>query len=216
MKINFLDESSHLVLVLAPHTDDGEFGCGGAISRLIAQGNRVIYVAFSAAEKSVPEGLPTDTLRHEVVAATKALGISPEDCHCLNFEVREFQAYRQDILEEMVKLNRLYAPEVIFMPSQFDTHQDHAVISAEGFRAFKKSTVLGYEVPWNNLRFNNNCFIKLLAEDVDKKIAALSCYESQRGKDYATPEFVRALAHTRGVQVGVQYAECFEAIRLVI
>ena len=66
------------------------------------------------------------------------------------------------------------------------------------------------------MRFNNNCFIKLLAEDVDKKIAALSCYESQRGKDYATPEFVRALAHTRGVQVGVQYAECFEAIRLVI
>ena len=39
------------VLVLAPHTDDGELGCGGAISNFLDSGKKVFYVAFSSAEK---------------------------------------------------------------------------------------------------------------------------------------------------------------------
>ena len=37
------------ILVLAPHTDDGEFGCGGTIAKLIDQGKNVFYAAFSTA-----------------------------------------------------------------------------------------------------------------------------------------------------------------------
>ena len=43
------------ILVLAPHTDDGELGLGGTISRLIEDGKKVTYVAFSTAQQSVPE-----------------------------------------------------------------------------------------------------------------------------------------------------------------
>ena len=39
------------VLVLAPHTDDGEIGCGGTIARFIEEGADVYYVAFSSAKK---------------------------------------------------------------------------------------------------------------------------------------------------------------------
>ena len=46
------------VLVLAPHTDDGEFGCGGTMARLVEAGADVRYVAFSIATKSLPRGLP--------------------------------------------------------------------------------------------------------------------------------------------------------------
>ena len=48
------------VLVLAPHTDDGELGCGGFIAKLIELGSKVTYAAFSTAEESVPEGFPKD------------------------------------------------------------------------------------------------------------------------------------------------------------
>ena len=44
------------VLVLAPHTDDGEFGCGGTMARLVEAGSDVRYVAFSIATRSLPEG----------------------------------------------------------------------------------------------------------------------------------------------------------------
>ena len=65
----------HTVLVLGPHTDDGEFGCGGTIARLIEEGKEVFYATFSCAEESVPEGLPKDILLKEVKAASKILGI---------------------------------------------------------------------------------------------------------------------------------------------
>lgn len=41
------------VLVLAPHTDDGELGAGGFISKLIEEGSEVFYVAFSTAAESI-------------------------------------------------------------------------------------------------------------------------------------------------------------------
>ena len=46
------------VLVLSPHIDDGEFGCGGTIARLSREGYEVFYAAFSTAETSVPAGYP--------------------------------------------------------------------------------------------------------------------------------------------------------------
>ena len=66
------------ILVLAPHTDDGELGLGGTISKLIELGKKVTYVAFSTAQQSVPEGFPKDILKTEVKKATAQLGISPE------------------------------------------------------------------------------------------------------------------------------------------
>lgn len=203
------------ILVLAPHTDDGEFGCGGTIVKLLDSGCRVIYVAFSAAEQSVPDGFPNDILRHEVKAATKVLGIKPDDCMALHFNVRRFPEERQQILDEMIRLNREYKPSVVFLPSPHDTHQDHSVIAQEGFRAFKKTTILGYEAPWNNLTFTTNCFYSLEERHLSTKIEALKCYESQMGRSYATEEFIRSLAIMRGTQIGQRYAEAFEAIRIV-
>lgn len=203
-------------LVLAPHTDDGEFGCGATIARLRKEDVDVVYVAFSAAEESVPAGLPRDTLRHEVKAATSVLGIPSEQCLVLDFKVRTFPSARQEILETMVELNRTYQPSVVFLPSPNDTHQDHAVVAAEGFRAFKRTTMLGYELPWNNLDFRTSCFVNVDEAFVQNKCDALARYVSQRHRSYASEEFVRALALMRGTQIGQRYAEAFEVIRWVI
>lgn len=204
-----------IVLVLAPHTDDGEFGCGGTIVQLIAQGYRVVYVAFSAAEQSVLPQFPRDILRHEVVVATGALGIRAKDCFVLDFSVRRFPEFRQDILEKMVLLNKEYQPDIVFLPSIQDTHQDHLVIAQEGFRAFKKTTMLAYEVPWNNLDFRTTCFYVISEEQLKTKIKALQCYQSQVHRSYVTEEFIRSLAITRGTQISQRYAEVFEVVRLI-
>jgi len=204
------------VLVLAPHTDDGEFGCGGTIARYAAEGVRVIYVAFSAAEQSVLAHLPKDILRKEVRKATAVLGIADEDCIVLDFEVRRFPELRQGILDKMIELNRLYEPDVVFLPSANDTHQDHQTIAQEGFRAFKRTTMLGYEVPWNNLDFRTSCFVAIKPEHLEKKMEAIQMYESQAHRTYSKPEFIRSLAVTRGVQIGAMYAETFEVVRWLL
>jgi LmbE family N-acetylglucosaminyl deacetylase len=102
------------------------------------------------------------------------------------------------------------------MPNVNDIHQDHQTIYAEGLRAFKQTTILGYELPWNNLIFTTNTFIKLDEANIKQKIAALNEYKSQSSRTYLNEDFIRSLARTRGVQIGTDYAEAFELVRWII
>ncbi len=204
------------ILVLGAHTDDGEFGCGGSIAKFSSAGHRVIYVAFSAAEQSVLPHLPRDILRKEVKAATRELGIDERDCRVFDFEVRRFPEFRQGVLDRMIDLNKELSPDMVLLPSQNDFHQDHRTVAQEGFRAFKRTTMLGYEAPWNNLDFRTSCFVELDEDDLARKISALGRYESQKHRSYSDPDFIRSLAITRGVQIGKRYAEVFEVVRWII
>lgn len=105
------------VLLLSPHTDDGELGCGATIAKLVERGHRVVSVAFSAAEESVPDGFPKDILGTENRLACAKLGIAPEDSIVLDFRVRTFPENRQRILDTMLQLNREYEPALVFLPS---------------------------------------------------------------------------------------------------
>lgn len=209
-------EAFDTVLVLAPHTDDGELGCGGTIHRLTELGKRVIYVAFSTCEESVPEGFPKDILAKEVRKATAELGIPGDDLRILDYRVRHFPSVRQDILEDMVKLNRELKPDLVFCPSSYDIHQDHGTISMEAKRAFKNTTILGYEFIWNNFQFSSQCFVNLSEENIVRKVAAMEQYQSQSKRLYAKDKLIRGIANYRGLQVGLEYAEAFEVIRWIV
>lgn len=204
------------ILILAPHTDDGELGCGATIAKLIEEGNRVCYAAFSACQQSVLKNFPEDILITEVKAATAKLGINSNDLFLYDFEVRTFNYRRQEILDVIIKLRSLLKPDIIFIPSINDLHQDHFTIANEGIRAFKNSTILCYEMPWNNLNFNTTCFFKLTEEQLNIKIEALKEYKSQAHRSYINENFVKSLSRVRGVQVGCEYAETFEIVRWIV
>jgi LmbE family N-acetylglucosaminyl deacetylase len=202
-------------LVLAPHTDDGEFGCGGTMARLVEEGTEVRYVAFSIATRSLPPGFPPDTLRHEVAAATAELGIPAANLAVLDFDVRTFPQNRQEILELLIELWHDWQPDVVFQPSLHDIHQDHQTIAAEGLRAFKRTTILGYEIPWNNLDFAYQAYISLERRHLERKEAALACYASQKHRRYADPEYMWNLARTHGININREYAEVFQVYRAI-
>ncbi|MBL7744214.1 MAG: PIG-L family deacetylase [Chitinophagaceae bacterium] len=203
------------ILVLAPHTDDGELGCGGSIAKFAAEGRKIHYAAFSLCSRSLPQGLPADTLANECKKATAILGISGVNITLFDFEVREFPKLRQEILEEMVKLSKKISPDLVFIPSSTDIHQDHGVIHTEALRAFKNSTQLGYELPWNHNQFNSTYFISLSESDIAKKIKALKAYQSQAHRNYMQQDFTRSLAKVRGVQSNTEYAEAFEVYKMI-
>lgn len=204
------------ILVLAPHTDDGELGLGGSINYFIEQGKNVVYAAFSTATESVPEGFPKNILEIEVKEATLKLGIKKENLFVYNYQVRKLNYVRQEILEDLIKLRSKMHFDIVFIPSLHDIHQDHTTIAQEGLRAFKNTTLLGYELIWNNLTFNTQCFIKLEERHIRAKVEALKKYESQGFRDYLSEDFIFSLAKTRGVQVGCKYAEAFEVVRLFL
>ena len=162
-------DSISTVLVLAPHTDDGELGVGGTIARLMEKNISVHYAAFSTAAASVPEGMPSDILKTEVRNATRKLGIDESQLYLYNYEVRKLNYVRQEILEDLVALRKTVNPDLVFLPSLHDIHQDHTTVAMEGLRAFKNKIILGYELIWNNLTFDTQCFVKLEERHIRKK-----------------------------------------------
>jgi N-acetylglucosamine malate deacetylase 1 len=209
-------EACQRALVLAPHTDDGEFGCGGTMARLVEAGCEVRYVAFSIATRSLPEGFPPDTLAREVREATAALGIPDERLTVHDFDVRTFPEHRQKILELLVALWEDYRPDVVFQPSHHDVHQDHQTVAQEGLRAFKRTTILGYEIPWNNFEFAYGAYVGLEQHHLERKVAAVQCYASQQHRRYANADYIWNLARVHGTNVNRSYAEVFQVVRLVV
>jgi len=209
--------SLNRVMVLSPHTDDGEIGAGGTIARLIEEGKDVYYVAFSSCEESLHKGLKDDTLKKECIEATGLLGIPKKNVILLDYKVRYFYQHRQEILDEIIRHNKEISPDVVFVPSFYDTHQDHQVIYNESLRAFKKSaSILGYEHPWNNLSFTTHIYFKLEERHIQKKINALKCYKSQDFRSYFDEKYIKASAYAKGVEVNFPYTETYELIRLLI
>lgn len=205
----------HRVMVLAPHTDDGELGCGGLISKFIEDGAKVYYTAFSVCEQSVPYGFSEDQLKYELMDATKELGIPREQVIVHRYEVRKFPEVRQNILQTIIDTRKEIEPDLVLLPCLGDIHQDHQVIASEGLRAYKNTTILSYEMPWNNLEISTSTFAVLEKRHIQKKIDALTCYKTQTFRHYANAEFVWSLARTRGAQIAQEYAEAFQLVRLV-
>ena len=192
------------VLALSPHTDDIEFACGGSITRWIREGSEVYAVSFTSASAQ----------KKEFEEASEVLGI--KNTELFQYPVRRFGENRQRILDEMVGLERRIKPDLVLIPSSTDTHQDHQVIREEGFRAFKRTSLLGYEMPQNNISFQTSMFVKLTELDIHNKVRALQKYTSQASRPYISEEFIRGLALVRGMQAGTKFAEAYEVIRWMI
>jgi N-acetylglucosamine malate deacetylase 1 len=203
------------VLILAPHPDDAEFGLGGTIVKLLETGCDIHLAIFSLCEKSTPKGFEIGIIEEELKESCNFLGIRMDNIYIFNYSVRDFPAYRQEILEDMIILKEKVNPDLVFVPCSSDIHQDHNTIYNEGIRAFKHNSLLGYEMPWNNFGFKSYVFVSLTRQQIDKKIKALEIYKSQASRIYSSSEFVESLAKVRAIQIGQQYAESFEMIRYI-
>jgi len=216
MRINKEQEARLKILILAPHPDDGELGCGASISKYLEEGHEIYYMTFSFCEESIREEFPQNILETEVKKATQGLGISNTHLIIKRYPVRKFPQHRQDILEDLILIQKNISPDLVFMPSSFDIHQDHNTIFLEGRRAFRNSSLLGYEFIWDNFSFNTSCFISVNEKHIQKKIEAVNVYRSQHHRFYAKKDLIRGLASYRGLQVSTEFAEAFEVIRWII
>jgi LmbE family N-acetylglucosaminyl deacetylase len=202
-------------LILAPHTDDAELGCGGTMARFLEDGAEIHVAVFSAAEKSVPKGFPKTEIRDEFFNAMSILGIKRNRLKVFDYDVRTLSYHRQEVLDEMISLRKSINPDMVFLPSSEDLHQDHQTVFNEGLRAFKEITVWGYELPWNTITFPTRGFVTLDEKHIRKKWQALQAYKTQFAlkRPYFTLDYVQGLAKVRGIQVKAKYAEAFDIIR---
>ncbi len=198
------------ILAIAPHIDDVELGAGATIHHL-AKHNKVHYIGMS-----LPPLVEKNQFMEEFRVSATHLGLDPGRILLRDYDPRNLFDSRSEILQLFYELNTELRPDLVLIPNSKDIHQSHEVVFAEARRAFKYLTILGYELPWNSIEFSMDVFITVSKEDVDAKIAAINAYKTQKRRMFFSNDIVGDLARVRGKQVGREYAECFELVRLIL
>ncbi len=198
------------VLVLAPHPDDEVFGCGAAVSQLVAAQVNVRIFVLTDGLGGLPESAAANVRKRESVQASHSLGYPKP-----TFLAREDGGLMQDEALLNVILTELgdYQPDLLIIPSIWEMHRDHRAASQVGLSLMAQlecvDAVAMYEV---GVPLIPNCFIDI-SDSVTKKARAMRCFESQNiQQSYA--EQIQGLNRYRSYTLGLQ-VKAAEAYHLV-
>lgn len=205
--MNFFGEK---LLFIGAHPDDIEIGAGALLAHVADQAD-VLCLTLSDNQKNPL----LKNVVEEHFQSMAVLGVPKEKVLVKDFETRNFTRDRQQILEFLFELNGSYHPDIVFTHSRADMHQDHGVVTMETLRAFRGTTVLGFDVLRSSHGFFPHFLVEVQEQDVRRKIEALSMYKTYADKYYFSPEVTRSALIRQGALAEVPYAEGFDILRIV-
>ena len=198
------------VLFLGAHPDDIELGCGALLSNIAAKA-KIICVTLSDNQTNPKLG----QLVEEHYRSMAILGLAREAVLLGKFETRNFPRDRQEILEHLYEINTRHKPDLVFVHTPADIHQDHRVVTEEALRAFRGVSLLGFDVLRSSHGFFPEFLIEVDETDVQRKLKALAQYKTYAGKYYFDPEVIRATLIRHGALAERRFAEGFDILRIV-
>jgi LmbE family N-acetylglucosaminyl deacetylase len=198
------------ILFIGAHPDDIELGCGALLAHISGKTD-VLCITLSDNQKN-PK---LKKLPEEYFKSMEVLGVPAENIVLGEFETRNFPRDRQEILEYLYQVNREHHPDIVFVHSKADIHQDHLVVTEEALRAFRGVTVLGFDVFRSSYGFFPHFLIEVDEVDVERKIEALSQYKTYAETYYFSPEVIRATIVRHGAMAEKPFAEGFDILRIV-
>ena len=184
------------ILVIASHPDDEILGCEGTIARFRMKGADIGIVLMGEGRGSLLDN--------------------------------EFDSV--SLLEHIKKIEKnieTFKPNIIFTHFRNDLNIDHrityqAVITAtRPMKDCPVNEIYSFEIPssteWNYpTSFSPNVFFDI-TDTIHLKLKAMEKYETEL-REWPHPRSltgIRALAEYRGMSVGMQCAEAFEAVRIL-
>lgn len=198
------------VLFLGAHPDDIEIGCGALISNIVGK-SELLCVTLSDNQKN-PE-LTNLVAEHQ--NSMRILGVPEDHVVIGQFETRRFPQARQEILEFLFQTNRSYQPDIVFVHTKADIHQDHGTLTEEALRAFRGTSVLGFDVIRSSYGFFPNFLVEVSEQDVEAKINALAQYTTYQNRYYFNAEITRSTLIRNGAICERRFAEGFDILRVV-
>jgi LmbE family N-acetylglucosaminyl deacetylase len=225
-------ETLDRVMVIAAHPDDPEFGCGGTLAKLAAQGKSITYVLLTSGDKgSHDPGVRPGQLARQREREQRAAA------QCLGVKEVLFLRYPDGVLEHTLALRaqlahilRQHKPHIVFAIDpwrHYQLHPDHraagfaaldAIYAAREWNIFAEQ-LMEDEAPWRvkqaYLFWTENAdHWEDVTDHIGQRIAALAEHVSQVGTDTAKlDERIRARAAKVGEKPGYAYAEEFKFLQ---
>lgn len=198
------------VCCIGAHPDDIELGCGALIANI---GKRAEVFCVTLSDNQKNPDLSNLVAEHR--ASMSVLGVPADHDYLMDFETRRFPQLRQEILETLIKIKRDFRPEIVFVHTRNDIHQDHVTVMDETVRAFRGTTVLGFDVLRSSYGFFPHFLFEVSEEDVEKKLAALAEYKTYTDRYYFESSITRATMIRHGALAERPFAEGFDIHRVV-
>jgi LmbE family N-acetylglucosaminyl deacetylase len=198
------------VCFIGAHPDDIELGCGAFISNILGKTD-ILCVTLSDNQKN-------PSLKHlteEHHRSMAVLGVPRDHVKLESFVTRRFPELRQDILEYLYQLNREYRPDIVITHTRSDIHQDHQQTTEEVLRAFRGTTVLGFDALRSSYGFFPHFLAEVTEQDVERKIKALAEYTTYNEKYYFSADVLRSTLIRHGALAELPFAEGFDILRIV-
>jgi LmbE family N-acetylglucosaminyl deacetylase len=203
------------ILAIGAHFDDVELGCGGAIVRHVANGDRVfVYVAtvsgFANHRKTV--------IRSSKVASDegkRAVAILGAKLICGTFDTFEVE-FCEALTVDIIKIVEEKNIDMVYTHWVGDIHHDHRAVAYSSLHSCRHiPRMLMYRSNWyhSDKDFRGNFYIDISSHWAKKEEAI----RAHRSEIVRTRErwinFFKNEAENAGQRIGVKYAEVFEMIK---
>ncbi len=223
-------------LVISAHPDDPEFGQGGTVAKLAAEGVEVSYVICTdgsegGEDSTIPDAELTEIRYREQRAAADILGVKevtflglPDGRLTPSIELRR----------ELTRMIRRFRPDIVFTHSPVINlavpigayHADHLAVgqatlaavypASRNPRAFRELLDEGFE-PWRAKEVWIASWVEGdhyvdISSSIEKKIAAIMAHESQTANWKDMEKNMRDRHASAKERSGFEYTEMFRRI----
>ena len=210
-------------LFVGAHFDDIELIMGGTVAKFSSHDNRHQAYCIVTSDSSYTnykgeEVRSLDRALTEGIQGLQTLGVSEDRIYLLNFPTKSVP-YDEVIIEQLDEIIHDIRPDLIFTHYMNDSHQDHfntarAVISAARYQ----NTILMGEALYPSNVAHRGAFRPVVYTDITStfnyKLKAIQCHQGEIQNHSFWIDQVTALGRTRGIEVGSQYAEAFEPVKM--
>lgn len=207
-------------MFVVAHPDDEVLGAGAFIHKVIKNGDEVCVVILNADYEKTRNEMFNDIQKsHDILGITNSALFSYRNMGFYNENHR-------DMVESIENEIRTFRPDFIFTHYEKDLHSDHAItsmVTQQAARLWQRHS-RGHKVKglyfmevlsstnWGGNDFKPDTYVDVEPEDMEAKVAALTCYQNVVRPDPHPRSInnIYALAHMRGADIGYLSAEAFK------
>ncbi len=208
------------ILAIGAHPDDVEFGCGGTLIKHVHQGDNVTILHMSCSDCKNINGKLIRKAQESLREAKQSADIIGANLKILHFIDQEIPFNKESVFE-VEKLIVNLRIDTVYTHWSGDSHQDHINTLRTVLAAARHidRIFLFEQIPLprvGNISAEVNYYVDI-SNYYEQKELACQQHKSQVITKYNNQIIygTRALAQYRGCQCNADYAEAFDAVKVV-
>lgn len=197
------------ILAIWPHPDDIELWCFWTMCRLADEWNEVHFLVLSKWEWWSEKW-------NRIKEAKKSSKLLNCKLHIEDLPDRYFINW-QETISKIEKYVNDIKPDIVFIPSWNDTHQDHRAVYDSSLVATRLiDDIYIYQSPSTTMNFKPSVYFDI-TKYIDIKTEAVKIHTSQSWKIYMADKVIKWLAQYRAFDIlkNDKYFEAFEVFRII-